>query len=181
MSLLLYHWTYAQNSIFVDSANPGGQQKPFHNMVLLQFMRFPVHQPIISAWRQSHNNDKVLVSPALGHVKYKKTKEKRNDNNDGKYRPRGNEVSWLSFILRLVSSSAREKMPNGILLIWLCSMFIDYRHRNSLAMISLTTAWSGPVWDTDPSLAAWIAYHGRTDGQQKNNASTTGYWLSVSY
>jgi len=44
--------------------------------------------------------------------------------------PSGSDVSWLSFMFRLVNRSAREKMPNGILLIWLCSMLIDCNENN---------------------------------------------------
>ena len=41
--------------------------------------------------------------------------------------PNGNAVSWLSFILSFVKYFALLKMPNGILLIWLCSMLIDWK------------------------------------------------------
>uniref|UniRef100_A0A6B0US88 Uncharacterized protein n=1 Tax=Ixodes ricinus TaxID=34613 RepID=A0A6B0US88_IXORI len=37
---------------------------------------------------------------------------------------RGRDVSWLSFMLSLVRFRALEKIPKGILLIWLCSMLI---------------------------------------------------------
>ena len=40
------------------------------------------------------------------------------------YLPRGREVSWLSFIFSLDRYLAWEKIPYGILFIWLCSMLI---------------------------------------------------------
>ena len=47
--------------------------------------------------------------------------------------PSGRDVSWLSFMFSLVRHFAREKMPNGILLIWLCSIIIDCRRHKAKA------------------------------------------------
>ena len=43
--------------------------------------------------------------------------------------PSGRDVSWLSFMFSFVRHEAREKMPNGTLFIWLCSMFIDWNEK----------------------------------------------------
>ena len=53
--------------------------------------------------------------------------------------PRGREVRRLSFMLSLVRHAAREKMPNGTLLIWLCSMFIDCKTKRKKTYV--ITSW----------------------------------------
>lgn len=78
-----------------------------------------------------------------------------------RYSPRGRDVSWLSFMLSLVRFRALEKIPKGILLIWLCSMLIACARRTEIAPPRLPmpydfTATTMPGTRLQPSCQASI-------------------------